>query len=692
MIHPILRRYWPPEGQILLLKVALADPESAKRAWNAWAAVNNLDNASWAEVRLLATAARRVREFDPASPFLRRLDGVRRFVWTTTQLNVNAAIPLLARLCEADLRLMLIKGAARLALDPQSSADRFLTDIDVLVHPDDWPKALELANQHGWRSPLWPTLTPQIFPHHHAVAIEDNSGCTIDLHHLALFICRNVGDDDGLWQRAKPATLRGIKLFAPSPTDELLTSIVHGQLYAPAGSIADWVLDIAPLIRSAEVDWAVLESETRARNVDASIASGLLLAVEQFKLPVQQAMLDRVISRVREPFITDFRNFATGYRPSDPWTIERVKAAAALRALSAARRVKTHRQMPATPSEGRFRGARVKQIFSRIRRAYSPSATHTAPQIAAGHPILFAAPTNLDSQAILILKVSLHVEPHSGSHRPILQITAPGLNLKRWRAPVGAGLCHIFVQMPAALFTMRRIEHVELCALETSLAVSFKNVSLSWSVLNDPSETYPALLQLFDPIWYQRKQSAIAASYIDLLWDYLVAGWLDGRNPSARFDANRYLRCNYDVASAGINPLLHYVRNGTNEGRVAHPVRVAETAADTCPSANDSFASEYRDVAESGYFDEAFYCSEYPEVLTSDLDPMNEYVRGGWRGKRSPGLRFDSEWYLQNYPDVAATETNPLVHYLQYGRAEGRQSRRFDSQSAGTIGAAVPRW
>jgi Uncharacterised nucleotidyltransferase len=164
MIHPILRRYWPPESQILLLKVALADPKTAKEAWNEWAARNNLDNASWAEVRLLATALRRVREFDPASPLLRRLDGIRRFVWTTTQLNLNAARPLLARLREANIRLMLIKGAGRLALDPKSSADRLLGDIDVLVHPDDWPKALALANQHRWRSPLWPTLTTQTFP------------------------------------------------------------------------------------------------------------------------------------------------------------------------------------------------------------------------------------------------------------------------------------------------------------------------------------------------------------------------------------------------------------------------------------------------------------------------------------------------------------------------------------------------
>src|SRR5262249_40537219 len=98
MVNPVLRRYWPPEPQILLLLVALGDRESAKRAWSDWIACNNLDNASWAEARLLASAARRVRELAPVSPWLQRLDGVRRFIWANTQLTLNKTRPLLAAL------------------------------------------------------------------------------------------------------------------------------------------------------------------------------------------------------------------------------------------------------------------------------------------------------------------------------------------------------------------------------------------------------------------------------------------------------------------------------------------------------------------------------------------------------------------------------------------------------------------
>ena len=662
MIHPVLRRYWPPEGQILLLKVALADADSAKLAWLDWAARNNIDDASWAEVRLLATAARRVRKFDPTSPSLRRLEGVRRFVWTTTQLNVIAAHPLLARLREANIRIMLIKGAARLALDQQSSTDRHLNDIDVLIHPHDWTRALQLANQEGWRCPLWPTLTPQIFPHHHAVMIQDNSGHNVDLHHLALFMCRNVGDDDGLWQRAKTATLRGVTLHAPSPADEIVIAIAHGLLHAPS-PIADWMLDIAPLIRSGEVDWAVLESETYARNIDPNIASGLLLAVEHFQLPVPRAMLERLISRVREPFITDFRSFATGHMPSDPWTVERVKAAAALRALSAARRLNKHLQVPMAPPEKRSMGVRIRQMPSKTICADSTSAayiergpsnilvslvTRTASRLMRlvpppaeysevsplGLPIQVAIPAILNSEAILTLSISLQVDNCCGPHRPVLEIAAPGLILKHWRAPGAAGFNRIIVQMPAALFTLRRIEYVELRSLVPSPTAQFKNVSLHWTVLNNPSATFPDLLKLFDPIWYQRKQSTTSIPDVELLWDYLEAGWLDGRNPSPQFDANAYLLRNHDVASARINPLLHYVQRGMREGRVAEPLLPEEMATQALPPVDEPFADQSRIILESGYFDADFYRSEYPEVLASDLDTMTEFVRGGWRGPK----------------------------------------------------------
>src|SRR5688572_17816561 len=68
-----LRRYWPPEGQILLLIAALADLETARQAWRQWQSRQDLADATSPEVRLLAAVARRVADLEPATPLDPRL-------------------------------------------------------------------------------------------------------------------------------------------------------------------------------------------------------------------------------------------------------------------------------------------------------------------------------------------------------------------------------------------------------------------------------------------------------------------------------------------------------------------------------------------------------------------------------------------------------------------------------------------
>ena len=59
----------------------------------------------------------------------------------------------------------------------------------------------------------------------------------------------------------------------------------------------------------------------------------------------------------------------------------------------------------------------------------------------------------------------------------------------------------------------------------------------------------------------------MAARGVDPLVHYLARGWVEGREPSPRFDTQAYLRANPDVAAAGLNPFTHYVLHGHVEGR-----------------------------------------------------------------------------------------------------------------------------
>lgn len=96
------------------------------------------------------------------------------------------------------------------------------------------------------------------------------------------------------------------------------------------------------------------------------------------------------------------------------------------------------------------------------------------------------------------------------------------------------------------------------------------------------AETFPAehlaLIKqspLFDEDWYLRNYPDVQILGLDAAEHYLWLGVLLKRDPSAGFSTAGYLEMNPDVGAAGMNPLLHYVRNGFREGRRLAPRRRA---------------------------------------------------------------------------------------------------------------------
>lgn len=102
---------------------------------------------------------------------------------------------------------------------------------------------------------------------------------------------------------------------------------------------------------------------------------------------------------------------------------------------------------------------------------------------------------------------------------------------------------------------------------------------------------------------------------------------------SGLLDPDWYLAHHHDVAAAGLEPLLHFVRFGLHEGR-----------------------------APNRYCDPLWYAAENPDVAATDLPAFLHYVRHGEAEGRLPHPLFDPAWYRQSYglpPDAPA-----LRHFL----------------------------
>lgn len=89
--------------------------------------------------------------------------------------------------------------------------------------------------------------------------------------------------------------------------------------------------------------------------------------------------------------------------------------------------------------------------------------------------------------------------------------------------------------------------------------------------------------QDFDANWYRKTYPDVEGDDDSILAHYMMVGWKEGYDPSSIFSTTYYLDFHDDVASKGVNPLLHYVKFGRRERRrcsIDAPVRIAysETA------------------------------------------------------------------------------------------------------------------
>ena len=160
----------------------------------------------------------------------------------------------------------------------------------------------------------------------------------------------------------------------------------------------------------------------------------------------------------------------------------------------------------------------------------------------------------------------------------------------------------------------------------------------------------------------------MAAAGVDPIEHFVRYGWKEGRDPNDEFSTRGYLKNNPDIAAAGQNPFWHFVVTGKEEGRVSTSSFESVTSERDDPEAQEIAA--IRDAFDTGY-----YLSKNPEVAAAGVDPIEHFVRYGWKEGRDPNNEFSTRGYLKNNPDIAAAGLNPFWHFVVVGKAEGRISK-----------------
>ena len=73
--------------------------------------------------------------------------------------------------------------------------------------------------------------------------------------------------------------------------------------------------------------------------------------------------------------------------------------------------------------------------------------------------------------------------------------------------------------------------------------------------------------------WYLERYADVAEAGIDPVLHYVRSGAHEGRDPAPWFSTTAYVQANSDVATGSMNPFYHYIRFGAGEGRMSYEVR-----------------------------------------------------------------------------------------------------------------------
>lgn len=166
----------------------------------------------------------------------------------------------------------------------------------------------------------------------------------------------------------------------------------------------------------------------------------------------------------------------------------------------------------------------------------------------------------------------------------------------------------------------------------------------------------------FDANWYLQRYPDVAEAGIDPVEHYVRCGSAEGRLPCEGFDALRYTQEHPEVTPDGINPYRHYLEHGAAAARAELPVSKGDLQRIT----------DAEVVAQSAVFDREGYLAAYPSVANAGVDPVLHYLKYGAKEGRNPCSLFDTRYYLKTYPDVAKAQVNPLVHFCRAGFKELR--------------------
>ena len=197
------------------------------------------------------------------------------------------------------------------------------------------------------------------------------------------------------------------------------------------------------------------------------------------------------------------------------------------------------------------------------------------------------------------------------------------------------------------------------------IIIQFKNKSDFIKFLNEKSYEIILNSKIFDEKWYLTNYVDVKLHDFDAISHYLLIGYLEGCNPNSHFNSMEYMQKNPNVNKNNLNPLVHFIISQVLDWTIINYIFEGHTF-------DDELIQGIEEILKHDLFDKEWYLNTYPDIKSSNVDPLIHYIKHGYKENRNPSASFNTKFYLNNYKDVKKSGLNPLIHYALYGIKEKR--------------------
>jgi hypothetical protein len=248
---------------MLLVRAAVLSGAPAEDAWERWCLGASQQEIADGEVRLLAAAYKGLEERGADGPMVEVARGIYRRTWYVNQLAVARNALIVARLAEAGIPVLMLKGFPLAVRHYGDLGARPMEDLDLLVPPDlvgDAAEALRsLDFAPGAGAPGAASLLGK------EIEVRRGDREVVELKAFALV---ESADDADLWEGSEGFALRDVEARSPCAADHLLLVGAHGQRWNAVQPVS-WIVDAATLVRSPDgaLDWSRFAERALARRL-----------------------------------------------------------------------------------------------------------------------------------------------------------------------------------------------------------------------------------------------------------------------------------------------------------------------------------------------------------------------------------------------------------------------------------------